>query len=88
MLNKKFFKSEFAFGGPSNWNKNDKYSILIMDRIIQDKQIIHSCYDYGGHLEFVRNSVIRNTMLKKYHGIRKIWNHISAGKAYAWYVTL
>lgn len=62
MLNKNFLNSVFAFGGPSNWNKKDKNSIKLIDKIIQDKQLIHSCYDYGGHLEFVRESAIRNNL--------------------------
>ena len=54
--------SVFAFGGPSSWNKKDKNSIQLIDKIIQDKQLIHSCYDYGGHLEFVREAAKRNNL--------------------------
>ena len=50
----------FAFGGPKNWNTNKKQSIALIDRIILDGNYIHTCYDYGGHLQFVRDAAIRN----------------------------
>ncbi len=50
----------FAFGGPKNWNADKKQSIDLIDRIILDGNYIHTCYDYGGHLQFVRDAAIRN----------------------------
>ncbi len=53
-------KSIFGFGGPNNFKTQPYIAKKIIDKIISDENYIHSCYDYDGHLEFVREAAFRS----------------------------
>jgi len=50
----------FAFGGPSKWQEDNLKKRELIDQIILDENYLHSCFDYKGHLDFLRNAALRN----------------------------
>ena len=51
--------SLFAFGGPNNFKTRPIQASRIIKQIISDGNYIHSCIDYDGHLQFVKESALK-----------------------------
>ncbi len=51
-------KSLFAFGGPNNFKSKPIQASRIIKQIILDGNYIHSCIDYDGHLQFVKEAAL------------------------------
>ena len=59
-------KSLFAFGGPNNFKSKPIQASRIIKQTILDGNYIHSCIDYDGHLQFVKEVALHNGKINNF----------------------